>query len=234
MKVCVLMPTFNEREVLAKSVAKLLEAQPDIDLIVIDDSSPDGTGELAEAIAKQDSRVSVLHRKSKEGLGKAYAEGYELALSRGYQRIVQMDADGSHQAKDLAQLLAAENDLVIGSRWVTGGEVLNWPGHRLWISRLGNTYARFAIGTQLKDVTAGYRVYSAELLRKLPLKQIEAHGYGFQVEMTKWAISAGASISEIPISFIEREDGRSKMTSKIVVEAFLLCSKWLFERLARR
>lgn len=234
MRICVLMPTFNEREVLERSVEKLLSAQPNLDLIVIDDSSPDGTGELAESLAVMDSRITVLHRRSKEGLGKAYAEGYELALSRSYQRIVQMDADGSHQAKDLAQLLAAESDLVIGSRWVAGGEVLNWPVHRLWISRLGNGFARFAIGTQLKDVTAGYRVYSADLLRKLPLKRIEAHGYGFQVEMTKWAMAAGASIEEVPISFIEREDGRSKMTSKIVAEAFLLCFKWLVERLVRR
>jgi hypothetical protein len=117
---------------------------------------------------------------------------------------------------------------------VSGGEVKNWPNYRLWISKAGNAYARISIGTQLKDVTAGYRVYSSELLRKLPTNNIRAHGYGFQVEMTKWALSAGASISEVPISFIEREGGRSKMTYGIIVEAFFLCTRWLLERLLRR
>ncbi len=234
MKTCVLMPTFNEREVIRSSVTRLFAEQPEIDLIIIDDSSPDGTGVLADQIAAQDSRVSVIHRTNKEGLGKAYAQGYQTALNRGYQRIVQMDADGSHQPKDLAKLLARTEDLVIGSRWVSGGEVKNWPGHRIWISTTGNAYARFAIGTKIRDVTAGYRVYTAALLEKLPTNQIRARGYGFQVEMTKWTLAAGGEVSEVPISFLEREGGKSKMTFGIIWEAFILCTGWLVERLLRR
>lgn len=228
------MPTFNEREVIRSSVERLFLEQPELDLIIIDDSSPDGTGVLADALAAKDKRVSVIHRDKKDGLGRAYAQGYQVALERGYQRIIQMDADGSHQPKDLASLLARQEDLVIGSRWVSGGAVKNWPRYRIWISRAGNSYARFAIGTGLKDVTAGYRVYSSELLAKLPTNQIRAHGYGFQVEMTKWALAAQASVAEVPISFIEREGGRSKMTYGIIVEAFLLCTGWLIARLLRR
>jgi dolichol-phosphate mannosyltransferase len=228
------MPTFNEREVIRTSVERLFSEQPNLDLIIIDDSSPDGTGVLADELAATDERVTVIHRDKKDGLGRAYAQGYQVALERGYQRIVQMDADGSHQPKDLASLLARQEDLVIGSRWVIGGAVKNWPRYRIWISRAGNSYARFAIGTGLKDVTAGYRVYSRELLAKLPTTQIRAHGYGFQVEMTKWALAAGARVAEVPISFIEREGGRSKMTYGIIAEAFLLCTGWLIARLLRR
>ena len=228
------MPTFNEREVLAASVQKLFEAVPEVDLVIIDDASPDGTGEIADRLAAGNKRVSVVHRQSKDGLGRAYAQGFQLALERGYERVVQMDADGSHQATDLSKLLDSDADLVIGSRWVTGGEVLNWPIHRLWISRAGNAYARFAIGSKVRDVTAGYRIYKSSLIEKLPLKEIQAHGYGFQVEMTQLAMTLGASIEEVPISFIEREGGRSKMTSGIIFEAFALCTKWLLARLLTR
>ena len=228
------MPTFNERELIRTSVSKVLEASLDLDVIVIDDSSPDGTGDIADQIATAQSRVTVLHRKQKQGLGRAYAHGFRVALERGYDRVIQMDADGSHQAADLAKLLDAKADLVIGSRWVSGGEVLNWPNHRLWISRAGNAFARFSIGSELRDVTAGYRNYSAKLLSRLPLEKIQAHGYGFQVEMTKLALGEGASVVEVPIRFVEREGGRSKMTLGIIVEAFALCAKWLLQRLARR
>lgn len=234
MKTCVLMPTFNEREVIRTSVAKLLTTQPLVDIIIIDDCSPDGTGVLADELAANHPTVSVVHRDKKDGLGQAYAQGFNVALARGYERIVQMDADGSHQPQDLGNILARTEDLVIGSRWISGGEVKNWPAHRIWISRAGNAYARFALGTELRDVTAGYRAYSAELIKLLPTDKIRAHGYGFQVEMTKWALSQGASIVEVPISFIEREGGSSKMTAIIIVEAFLLCSGWLLSRLLRR
>lgn len=234
MTSCVLMPTFNEREVIRTSVSKLLAEHPTLDLIIIDDSSPDGTGVLADEIAKQDSRVSVIHRAKKDGLGRAYGEGYQVALERGYQRIIQMDADGSHRPQDLKLLLDQTEDLVIGSRWVSGGEVINWPIYRMWISRFGNAYARFSIRADVQDVTAGYRVYSAELLAKLPTDKIRAHGYGFQIEMTKWALAAGATVCEVPITFIEREGGRSKMTYGIIAEAFLLCTGWLFAGLIRR
>ena len=234
MRAVVLMPTFNERELIRTSVSKVLAASSDLDILVIDDSSPDGTGEIADQLAASDARVSVLHRGEKQGLGRAYAHGFRVALERGYDRVIQMDADGSHQASDLAKLLDAKADLVIGSRWVNGGEVLNWPSHRLWISRAGNAFARFSIGSDLRDVTAGYRNYSAQLLSELPLEKIQAHGYGFQVEMTKLAISEGAIVVEVPISFVEREGGRSKMTIGIIFEAFALCTKWLMQRLVRR
>ena len=229
-----LMPTFNEKEVLAKNVEQLFEFQPQLNLVVIDDNSPDGTGLLADELAKADPRIHVIHRKEKAGLGKAYAEGFQYALENGFDRVIQMDADGSHQAKDLSKLLDSNADLVIGSRWISGGEVLNWPLHRLLISRAGNAYARFAIGSKLKDVTAGFRNYSAALLAKLPVEEIEARGYGFQVEMTKKTLGLGASVQEVPISFVERIGGSSKMTLGIVLEAFGLCSKWLLERLLRR
>ena len=228
------MPTYNEIEVLAENVTRLFEHQPQLQLVIIDDNSPDGTGQLADQLAAADGRVHVIHRSSKAGLGKAYAQGFKYALEHGFDRVIQMDADGSHQASDLRKLLASDAELVIGSRWVSGGEVLNWPGHRLFISRLGNAYARFAIGSKLKDVTAGYRNYSATLLAKLPIEQIEARGYGFQVEMTKRALGLGANVVEVPISFVERVGGRSKMTWGIIIEAFSLCTKWLFERLFRR
>lgn len=234
MKTVVLMPTFNERELISSSVEKVLQANQELDIIVIDDSSPDGTGVIADRIAAAEPRVSVIHRKQKQGLGRAYAQGFQVAIERGYERVVQMDADGSHQARDLQNLLGESADLVIGSRWVSGGEVLNWPSHRLLISRAGNAFARFAIGSGLKDVTAGYRNYSAQLLARLPLEKIQAHGYGFQVEMTKLALAEGASVIEVPISFVEREGGSSKMTLGIIFEAFALCTKWLLQRLAKR
>lgn len=227
------MPTYNEIEILEASVAALFTFQPDVSLVVIDDNSPDGTGQLADSLAKRDNRVSVIHRTEKAGLGKAYVAGFRHAIDKGYDRVIQMDADGSHRPEDLQKLLQAEGDLVIGSRWVPGGEVLNWPAHRLWISRAGNAYARFAIGSSLRDVTAGYRSYSVEFLKGLPLNQIQARGYGFQVEMTKQTLKQGGVVQEVPISFVERLGGRSKMTWGIIFEAFSLCTKWLFERLRR-
>ena len=233
MKIAVLMPTYNEIEVLETTVQNLFQSQPDVDLIILDDNSPDGTGQLADQLAKENDQSHVIHRSHKSGLGKAYAQGFRYSLEHGYDRIVQMDADGSHRSKDLSKLLADNADLVIGSRWVSGGEVLNWPKHRLWISKAGNAYARFAIGSTIKDVTAGYRNYSAELLSKLPIEEIEAKGYGFQVEMTKLALERGGVVREVPITFVERESGRSKMTFDIIFEAFSLCTKWLFERIRR-
>lgn len=234
MKVVVLMPTYNEVEILERNIRSVFAVEPNLDLVIIDDSSPDGTGQLADRMAASDGRITVIHRSQKEGLGKAYAAGFKHALARGYSRILQMDADGSHQPKDLGKLLAGTGDLVIGSRWVPGGEVLNWPTHRLWISRVGNSYARFAIGCQVRDVTAGFRNYSSELLAKIPIEQIEARGYGFQVEMTKHSLELGAKITEVPISFLERTGGRSKMTYGIIFEAFAFCTKWLWQRLTRR
>jgi dolichol-phosphate mannosyltransferase len=233
LKTLVLMPTYNEISGLSESVEDLFRHNPDVSLLVIDDASPDGTGQLADQLASADPRIRVLHREGKQGLGKAYLAGYEYGLSNGYQRLVQMDADGSHRPEDLPALLESEADLVIGSRWTAGGEVQNWPKYREAISRFGNWYARFATGLPYKDLTAGYRVYSQELLKKMDVTSLEAQGYGFQVEMTRRAVWAGARIEEVPIVFVERSHGSSKMTYAIVFEAFWLCTKWLFHRTKR-
>lgn len=235
-KTLVLMPTFNEISTLESSVKHLISTNPDLDVLVIDDNSPDGTGYLADQLAKNNGRVNVLHRSAKSGLGRAYIAGFRWGTARGYELLVQMDADGSHRPEDLPALLAKalEAELVIGSRWIRGGEVKNWPKYRQLISKFGNWYAAKALNSKLKDMTAGYRVYQADLIRRLNLDSIEAQGYGFQVEMTYQSQKLGAKVVEIPIQFIERENGVSKMTLDIVVEAFLLCTKWGILRLIRR
>jgi len=233
LKTLVLMPTYNEISGLSESVEELFRHNPDVSLLVIDDASPDGTGELADRLAVADPRIKVLHREGKQGLGKAYLAGYEYGLANGYQRLVQMDADGSHRPEDLRALLESGADLVIGSRWIAGGEVQNWPKYREAISRFGNWYARFATGLPYRDLTAGYRVYSQELLKKMDVTSLEAQGYGFQVEMTRRADWAGAQIEEVPIVFVERSHGSSKMTYAIVFEAFWLCTKWFFQKAKR-
>ena len=227
-KTLVLMPTYNESESLRTTIAALFEHNPDVSLLVIDDNSPDGTGEIADALAKENPRVSVLHRAGKEGLGRAYLAGFEWGLEKGYRLLVEMDADGSHRAQDLPKLLtaAADSDLVIGSRWIRGGAVENWPKSRQLISRLGNLYARIALRCKVRDLTAGFRVYRAEVLKNLPLSQIRAQGYGFQVELAWRTLRAGFNVKEVPIVFVERAEGHSKMNSKIVIEALLLTSWW--------
>ena len=233
LKTLVMMPTFNEVSGLRGSVGHLLELNPEVDVLIIDDNSPDGTGELADELAS-DKRVNVLHRTEKQGLGKAYLAGYSWGLERDYDRLVQMDADGSHRPEDLATMLREDADLVIGSRWINGGAVENWPRYRQLISRFGNYYASFTTGIKLGDLTAGFRVYKSSALRSLDLNRLEAQGYGFQIEMTRRAQARGLSLIEVPIRFIERENGRSKMTYGIVFEAFWLCTKWGIQRLVRR
>ena len=236
MSAVVLMPTYNELDVLEHSVQQLFLAMSDIHLTIIDDNSPDGTGELADRLASSNRLISVIHRPAKKGLGLAYVEGFRWAIDRGFTHVVQMDSDGSHRPSDLPALIAeaSSNDLVIGSRWVDGGEVKNWPATRMFISRIGNRYAALMLASKLRDLTAGYRVYSTDLLAKLPLSSMRAHGYGFQVEMTLRASEAGAKIAEVPIHFVERESGKSKMTLGIVLEAFLLCTRWGIARLFMR
>jgi glycosyltransferase involved in cell wall biosynthesis len=236
IKILVLMPTFNEISTLESSVRQLLSINPQLDVLVIDDNSPDGTGYLADQLAKEDARVHVLHRSEKSGLGRAYIAGFRWGIAQGYELLVQMDADGSHRPEDLPALLAKaqEAELVIGSRWIPGGEVKNWPKSRQLISRLGNWYAAAALDSVIKDMTAGFRIYQTELVRRLNLNSIEAQGYGFQVEMTYQTQRLGSKVIEVPIQFIERENGVSKMTFDIVIEAFLLCTKWGILRLIRR
>jgi glycosyltransferase involved in cell wall biosynthesis len=236
IKILVLMPTFNEISTLESSVRQLLSINPQLDVLVIDDNSPDGTGYLADQLGKEDARVHVLHRSEKSGLGRAYIAGFRWGIAQGYELLVQMDADGSHRPEDLPALLAKaqEAELVIGSRWIPGGEVKNWPKSRQLISRLGNWYAAAALDSEIKDMTAGFRIYQTELVKRLNLNSIEAQGYGFQVEMAYQTQRLGSKVIEVPIQFIERENGVSKMTFDIVIEAFLLCTKWGILRLIRR
>lgn len=231
----VIMPTFNELANLEHSIAELFAHNSDVHLLVVDDNSPDGTGQLADRLAKGDTRISVLHRAGKGGLGPAYLAGFAWGQERGYDRLIEMDADGSHRAVDLPKLLARADDaeLVIGSRWIPGGKVVNWPLHRKAISRVGNFYVRMMLGTSVKDMTAGFRVYSAKFLSELDLTAIAAYGYSFQVEMAWRTIQQKGRVIEVPITFVEREQGESKMTTKIVVEALRLVTKWGLARLFR-
>ncbi len=235
MKVLVIMPTFNEAGNIHKSVSNLFEFNKDVELLIVDDNSPDGTGKLADDLATSDKRIHVLHRKGKEGLGAAYIAGFKWAFENNFDYVAEMDADGSHRAVDLPKLLAicSTNDLVIGSRYVKGGKTQNWPIHRQWLSRGGNIYARLMLGGKLNDMTAGFRVFDCSFLKRLDLATINARGYSFQIEMAYRTLRAGGRAAEVPITFVEREIGTSKMSSNIVIEALLLMTKFGFQRLFR-
>lgn len=233
-RVLVVVPTYNEKESIPGALSRLLEHVPDADVLVVDDASPDGTGPLVEQIAADDRAagvarsVTVLHRAGKQGLGAAYVAGFAWALERGYDVVVEMDADGSHRAQDLPRLLAAvpQADLVLGSRWVPGGEVVNWPKNREVLSRGANTYTRLLLGIPVHDATGGFRAYRADLLRELQLTDVASRGYCFQIDMTLRSLRAGARVVEVPITFVERELGASKMSRDIVVEALLKVTAW--------
>jgi dolichol-phosphate mannosyltransferase len=233
MNTLVIMPTYNEALNLEHSVSELFAHNPSVKLVIVDDNSPDGTGQIADRIASSDDRISVMHRTEKSGLAGAYKAGFAWGIERGFEYLVEMDADGSHRAVDLPKLLAAAPgcDLVIGSRWTKGGKVENWPWHRMLLSRWGNIYAQFMLASSTRDMTAGFRVYAASLLKCLDLEHLSARGYSFQVEMTRKAEQAGASIKEEPITFIEREHGVSKMSRSIVIEAMLLVTKLGLKRI---
>lgn len=228
MKTLVLMPTYNEAKSISHTLNHLLETVPGVDVLVIDDGSPDGTADLVREISGANPRVALLQRQSKDGLGAAYIAGFKVGLSQGYDFLVEMDADGSHRSEDLAGLLLAANgnDLVIGSRWIPGGAVSNWAWYRQAISQIGNQYASFMLKTKISDLTSGFRVYSQALLRSMPLDEVQAQGYGFQIEMAYRAILQNARIKEVPILFVEREWGQSKMSFGIVLEALWLVTKW--------
>ncbi len=227
-RVCVLVPTYNERENLRRIIARLRAAVPEADVVVLDDNSPDGTGQLADAIAAADDQVRVLHRAHKEGLGAAYLAGFDYALGQGYDAAVEMDADGSHKPEQLRALLVAaeEADLVIGSRWVRGGRVVNWPLHRKALSVGANLYTRVLLGMPVGDATAGYRVYRSQALRRLDLATVRSQGYCFQVDMTWRAVRQGLRVVEVPIEFVEREIGTSKMSGDIVKESLVRITGW--------
>ncbi|MCL6538026.1 MAG: polyprenol monophosphomannose synthase [Acidothermus sp.] len=232
----VVIPTYQERENLAGIVGRVLAAAPMTDVLVADDNSPDGTGELADELARTDSRVHVLHRPGKQGLGAAYLAGFDWALARGYDVVVEMDADGSHRPEHLPELLAALRgaDVALGSRWVRGGEVRNWPRHREWLSRAGNAYARLALGIPIRDATGGFRAYRAEVLRTVDLAAVRSQGYCFQVDLVLRSIEAGFRVVEVPITFVEREHGASKMSQAIVAEALWRVTVWGVQRRLRR
>ncbi|HEX4832756.1 MAG TPA: polyprenol monophosphomannose synthase [Trebonia sp.] len=236
-RVLIVMPTYNERQNLEIMAGRIRESTPDADLLVVDDNSPDGTGDLAEKLAETDQHVHVMHRTEKAGLGKAYIAGFTWALEHGYDVVVEMDADGSHRPEDLSRLLAAVAagaDGVIGSRWVPGGKVVNWPKKREVLSRSANIYTRLAIGFGIRDATGGYRAYRASTLRKIDLSNVESAGYSFQVDITVRIIRAGLKIVEVPITFVERERGVSKMDGSIIREAFWRVFQWGVESRLRR
>lgn len=231
----VVVPTYDEALTLPRTLRLLREAVPAADVLVVDDASPDGTGVIADTAAAADPQVSVLHRAGKSGLGSAYVEGFAWGLDRGYDVLVEMDADGSHQPDELPRLLAAlgrpaadgaRPDLVLGSRWVRGGRVENWPRRREVLSRGGNTYVRLALGVPLRDATAGFRAYRADLLRRLDLGTVASQGYCFQVDMAWRAVQAGGVVVEVPIRFVERTEGQSKMSRHIVAEALVRVTAW--------
>lgn len=237
-RVLVVTPTYDEAGSLAATVAAITVAAPGVDILVVDDASPDGTGAIADGLAAADSRVSVLHRAGKEGLGRAYVAGFRVALDRGYDVVIEMDADGSHPASALPALLDAltadpATGLAIGSRYVPGGGLADWAAGRRLLSRAGNAYARFMLRLRVRDVTAGYRAYRADVLRALPLDDIDSRGYCFQIDMTLRTLDAGWRIVERPIEFRERTAGRSKMNRGIVVEAMLRVTVWGIARLVR-
>jgi dolichol-phosphate mannosyltransferase len=235
-RVAVIMPTYNERANIESTAGRVRRAVPDADLLVVDDNSPDGTGEAADKLAAEDSHIHVLHRSGKAGLGAAYIAGFRWALGEDYDVLVEMDADGSHQPEELPVLLAALTgaDLVIGSRWVPGGTVRNWPKSRELLSRGGNTYARMMLGIKLRDATGGYRAYRAQTLRTIALDEVDSQGYCFQVDLAVRALRAGLRVVEVPITFVERVHGMSKMSRAIVLEALWRVTIWGITGRARR
>ena len=231
-RVLVVVPTYDERENLRPIAERLFAAVPDADLLVVDDDSPDGTGAVADALAAQDPRVHVLHRTKKAGLGAAYTAGFAWARERGYDVVVEMDADGSHQPEQLPRLLDAleDADLVLGSRWVPGGRVVNWPAARELLSRGGNAYTRRVLGLPLQDATGGYRAYRRSVLDALPLGDVASQGYCFQVDLAWQTWCHGFRVVEVPITFVERVRGESKMSRAIVLEALWRVTWWGLRR----
>lgn len=238
MPVLVIIPTYDEAENIADVVGRVRVAVPDAHVLVVDDNSPDGTADLAEEAGARLGRVDVLRRRAKAGLGPAYRAGFAWGLARGFDVLVEMDADLSHDPDALPDLLAAVDagaDLAIGSRYVPGGSVPGWPRHRLALSKVGNAYAALALGIDLHDATAGYRAYSADALRSLDLGAITTYGYGFQIEMAYSLIRSGHRVVEVPITFRDRTRGTSKMSLGIVGEAMRLVTWWgVRDRVLRR
>lgn len=231
--VLAIIPTFNELENLPVIHRRLKDACPDVQVLIIDDGSPDGTGRLADELAQANpGGTHVMHRTTKDGLGAAYLAGFAWGLSRGYSVLVEMDADGSHAPEQLHRLLDAVDagaDLAIGSRYVDGGTVQNWPWRRLILSKIANTYSRLVLGVGVHDITAGYRAFRREVLETIDLDGVDSKGYCFQIEMTWRALAAGFAITEVPITFTERELGVSKMSGSNIREALIKVTRWGLE-----
>lgn len=223
------LPTYNEQANIERMLEALREASPACNILVVDDSSPDGTAAIAEKVGERIGQISVLLRKSKDGLGPAYRAGFAWGLEQGYDAFVEMDSDFSHDPAELTRLLAAAQagaELVIGSRYVEGGSIPAWSKSREMLSRSGNLYANLVLGLGVHDSTAGFRVYSADLLRRIDISKVRANGYGFQIEMTYRSRRAGARIEEVPIHFVDRVAGSSKMSRSVVTEALALVTFW--------
>ncbi|MDX6323878.1 MAG: dolichol-phosphate mannosyltransferase [Nocardioidaceae bacterium] len=227
-RMVVVVPTYNEALNLEGVVGRLLRAVPSADVLVVDDASPDGTGDLADRLADREPRVRVLHRAGKTGLGAAYLDGFAVALAREYDVVGEMDADGSHQPEQLPRLIAAlpDADLVIGSRWVPGGSVVNWSRFRKALSVGGNLYARTLLGIPVHDVTAGFRLFRASTLQRIGLDAVESVGYCFQTDLTLRTVRAGLRVREVPIEFVEREQGESKMDRAVAWESLRRITTW--------
>jgi len=239
-QVLVVIPTYDEASTIAAVVRAVRAALPTADVLVVDDSSPDGTGELADQLASNDRAVHVLHRAGKHGLGAAYRAGFGWGLERGYEVLAQLDADGSHPPEYLPELVSELTreqgpsvGLVLGSRWVPGGSVVDWPRHRELLSRGGSTYARRALGTEVRDVTSGYRAYRRGTLEEIRLDDVRSRGYCFQIDMLRRVLAAGYGVVEVPIRFVERSQGESKMSVPIVAEALWQVTRWGAERRLR-
>ena len=222
------VPTYNEVDNLSDVVTRLHHAQPLVDVLVVDDDSPDGTGALADALAEAHEHVHVLHRTAKEGLGAAYLHGFAVALEMGYDVIGEMDADGSHQPEQLQRLITAlaQADLVIGSRWVRGGSIVNWPMRRELLSRGGNLYTRLLLGMPVRDATAGYRLFRRTTLERIALDEVLSLGYVFQVDLAYRTLQAGLRVVEVPIEFVERVRGESKMSGRVATESLRRITRW--------
>jgi dolichol-phosphate mannosyltransferase len=227
-RVVMVVPTYNEADNLPWIVGRLRAAQPEVDVLVVDDNSPDGTGKIADELAAGDHAVRVLHRTEKGGLGAAYKHGFRVALDAGYDVIGEMDADGSHQPEQLHLLLEAlgEADLVIGSRWVPGGSVVNWPLRRELLSRGGNLYVRTLLGLKVRDATAGYRLFRRTALEKIDLEGVQSTGYVFQTDMVTRCLRQGLRVREVPIEFVERVRGDSKMSGTVALESLRRVTTW--------
>jgi len=228
VRALVVLPTYQEAANVVEVLRRVRAAAPGADVLVVDDGSPDGTGQLADEMAAADERVQVLHRTEKAGLGAAYVAGFGWALDRDYGVIVEMDADGSHGPEDLPRLLDAltDADLALGSRYVPGGRVVNWPKYRELISRGGGLYSRLALGAKVRDITGGFKAFRREVLEKINIQSVASQGYCFQIDLTWRTIEAGFEVVEVPITFTERAVGQSKMSGSIVREALWRVTKW--------